>query len=394
VLKAAANIAWALAAIGKNASLCLVMPECNSFGLGLLSGQGLDAAFGDAHAGADVAIVLENDLYRRAETDQVDDFLRVIRHPVVIDHLFHRTALKADMVLPATTFAEENGTLVNNEGRAQRYFRVFPAGGRVRPGWQWLKDVMASQGHPEALTWHNLDALIASMARAIPLLARVADAAPQAASRVAGMKIAREHQRSSGRTAVNAAATVHEPPPPHDADAPFTFSMEGYGGRPPSALIPRFWAPGWNSVQSVNKFQAEVGGPLAGGDPGMRLIEPARTQGARYFEEIPEPFVHESGLFLVVPFSHVFGSGELSMLTPGIRERAPAAYLAMSARDMGDARLTDGDAAVLSIGGRSYVLPARTAPGLPSGVAAIPCGVPGAPVLTIPAFGQVEKAVP
>ena len=95
-----------------------------------------------------------------------------------------------------------------------------------------------------------------------------------------------------------------------------------------------------------------------------------------------------------MPFSHVFGSGELSMLTPGIRERAPAAYLAMSARDMGDARLKDGDAAVLSIGGRSYVLPARTDPGLPSGVAAIPCGVPGVPVLTIPAFGQVEKAVP
>jgi NADH-quinone oxidoreductase subunit G len=394
VLKAAANIAWALAGIGKNAALCLVMPECNSFGLGLLSAPGLDAAFEEAHAGADVAIILENDLYRRLETDQVDDFLRAFRQVVVIDHLLHRTALKADMVLPAATFAEADGTLVNNEGRAQRYFQVFPAGGQVRPGWQWLLGVMASQGHPAALTWHSLDALIISMAQAIPLLGQVADAAPQADFRVAGMKIAREHQRSSGRTAVNAAATVHEPPPPYDADAPFTFSMEGYGGKPPSALIPRFWAPGWNSVQSVNKFQAEVGGPLVGGDPGIRLIEPAHTQGTHYFEEIPERFSAESGLFLVVPFSHVFGSGELSMLTPGIRERAPAAYLAMSARDMGDARLKDGDAAVLSIGGRSYVLPARTDPGLPSGVAAIPCGVPGVPVLTIPAFGQVEKAVP
>ena len=64
---------------GKNASLCLVMPECNSFGLGLLSAPGLDAAFEDAQAGADVAIVLENDLYRRLQIDEADDFLAAFR---------------------------------------------------------------------------------------------------------------------------------------------------------------------------------------------------------------------------------------------------------------------------------------------------------------------------
>jgi NADH-quinone oxidoreductase subunit G len=298
------------------------------------------------------------------------------------------------MVLPAATFAEADGTLVNNEGRAQRSFRVFPADGQVRPSWQWLKDVMAARGHAEATAWTSLDGLISSMTRAVPLLSGAADAAPQATFRVAGMRIAREHKRASGRTAVNAAATVHEPRPPQDADAPFTFSMEGYGGRPPSALIPRFWAPGWNSVQSVNKFQAEVGGPLAGGDPGVRLTEPAQPQSAAYFEEIPEPFAREAGLFLVLPAYHVFGSDELSMLTPGVRSRAPAAYLAMSAADMADAHLSDNDAALLSIGGRSSVLPVKAAPELPSGVAAIPCGVPGAPVLAVPAFGRIAKAHP
>ena len=150
MLKAAANIARALTGKGKKASLSLVMPECNSFGLGLLTAPGLDAASWDAQAGADIAIVLENDLYRRLEIDEVDDFLLGFRHVVVIDHLFHRTALKADMVLPAATFAEEDGTLVNNEGRAQRYFQVFPAGGQVRPSWRWLRDVMASQGRPRS----------------------------------------------------------------------------------------------------------------------------------------------------------------------------------------------------------------------------------------------------
>ena len=94
------------------------------------------------------------------------------------------------------------------------------------------------------------------------------------------------------------------------------------------------------------------------------------------------------------PLYHVFGSDELSMLTPGVSERAPAASLAMSAADMADAHMSDGDAVVLSIGGRSYGLTVKAGPGLPSGVAAVPCGVPGAPVLAVPAFGQVEKAVP
>ena len=393
VLKAAANVAWALRGKGKNASLCLVMPECNSFGLALLSDRGLDAAFEDAQAGDDIAIVLENDIYRRLQIDKADDFLAAFHRVVVIDHLFHRTALGADMLLPAATFAEEDGTFVNNEGRAQRYFQVFPPGGLIRPGWRWLTEVMAQQGRPEGKTWRSLDALIASMAKAVPLLGGVADAAPGADFRIAGMKIAREHRRCSGRTAVSADATVHEPPPPCDEDAPFTFSMEGYGGRPPSALTPRFWAPGWNSIQSVNKFQAEVGGPLAGGDPGVRLIEPDQKQAASYFDDIPAPFVREGDLFLVVPFYRVFGSEELSMLGPGVRERSAGPCLAMSSSDMASSGLKDGDAAALSIGGRSYVLPAMTAPELAPGIAAIPSGVPDVPVLDLPAFGQVRKAV-
>jgi hypothetical protein len=66
----------------------------------------------------------------------------------------------------------------------------------------------------------------------------------------------------------------------------------------------------------------------------------------------------------------------------------------MSPSDMADAHMADGDSAVLSMAGRSYALTVKAVPGLPSGVAAVPCGVPGAPVLTIPAFGQVEKAIP
>ncbi len=90
-----------------------------------------------------------------------------------------------------------------------------------------------------------------------------------------GQKIPREPHRYSGRTAMHANVSIHEPEQPHDPDTALAFSMEGYPGHPPPPLIPRFWAPGWNSIQALNKFQDEVGGPLSGGDPGERLIEPA-----------------------------------------------------------------------------------------------------------------------
>src|SRR5206468_6463076 len=109
-----------------------------------------------------------------------------------------------------------------------------------------------------------------------------ADAAPNAKFRMSGAKIPRQPHRFSGRTAMNAKKDVHEPRPPGDPDSPLAFSMEGMTGlrQEPAALIPMFWAPMWNSPQAVNKFQAEIGGHLQGGDPGVRLI--AANGSARY----------------------------------------------------------------------------------------------------------------
>ncbi len=44
---------------------------------------------------------------------------------MVVDH--QRTAImdKAHLVLSAASFAESDGTVVNNEGRAQRFFQVY-----------------------------------------------------------------------------------------------------------------------------------------------------------------------------------------------------------------------------------------------------------------------------
>ena len=122
-----------------------------------------------------------------------------------------------------------------------------------------------------------IDQLTAEIARELPVFAPLLSVAPPATYRIAGMKIARQPHRYSGRTAMHADETVFEPKPLDDPQSPLAFSMEGYQGAPPSPIIPRFWAPGWNSPQAINKMQHGPDQPLPGGDVGVRLIEPAES---------------------------------------------------------------------------------------------------------------------
>ncbi|MEW5744075.1 MAG: NADH-quinone oxidoreductase subunit NuoG [Nitrospirota bacterium] len=282
VIRAAANVAWALCTGEKSAGLSFVVPECNTFGLGLIGGGSLNEAFTAARQGrVDAVVILENDLFLRADNDAVDSFFKNAGHTIVIDHTMTPTASRAGVVLPAAAFAEADGTLVNLEGRAQRFYQVFVPDGIIQESWRWLRDIMAAAGRAEVREWKGLDAVIASLTEALPLFGPVRDIAPPAGFRIAGMRIPRQSHRNSGRTAIVANETVFEPRPPGDPDSPLAFTMEGFPGMPPPALIPRFWAPGWNSPQAVIKFQSEVDGPLRGGDPGRRLIEPsARVKNA------------------------------------------------------------------------------------------------------------------
>ncbi len=343
VLQAAANVAQAL---GK-AQLCFTVPECNSLGLALLDGHHLPGAQ------VDTVIVLENDLSRRPA---FADLLTNAKHIVVIDHLSHATTAQAEVVLPAATFAESSGTLVNNEGRAQRFYQVFAPTDEIQACWRWLRDLL---GAP----WANLDEVTAAMVAEMPVLQPVTEIAPPAGFRIVGQKIPRESQRYSGRTAIHANVNVHEPQPPADPDSPLAFSMEGHEGQPPSALIPRFWAPGWNSIQALNRFQDEVGGPLRGGDPGRRLIEPASSSA--YFVTIPPAFQRREGQWLVVPLYHIFGSEGLSELSPGIAELAPGPYVAMNPAEVTTEEVT------LMIADVEQRLPVKRMAGLPLGIAGL-----------------------
>jgi len=393
LIKGAANLAWCLAQTGKDARISFILPECNSLGLGLMSSRGIEAALDAVEEGrADTMIILENDLFRRAPRDRLVRCLEKLKRLVVIDHLLHETALAAQVVLPAATFAEASGTLVNNEGRGQRFFQVFVPEENIRTSWLWVRDILALTEGLEGVLWQTLDDCISALARTMPVFGSLPDVAPGADFRILGRKIPRQPSRASGRTSMHAHINIHEQKPPEDRDSPLAFSMEGYEGEPPASLIPRFHFPGWNSVQSMNKFQAGVGGPLSGGDPGLRLIEPGgSSERPNYFTDAPEEFMPGSR-FLVVPLFHIFGSEELSSLSPSVEELIPEPYVALNPDDASRLGLDEGEKAEVRFSEGVCFLRVSLRGGLPEGCAGLPFGLPGMAGVPRDEYIDVRKA--
>ncbi len=166
-----------------------------------------------------------------------------------------------------------------------------------------------------------MDDVIRAMAAELPELVGVRNAAPGADYRLGGSRVPRKSIRESGRTAATANISLHEPPPARDPDSPLAYTMEGASIGAPASLNARFWSPGWNSDQSLSKFQAEVSGQLIGGDPGVRIFEPPTKETGVYFAAPGSSRPVADGTLILVPRYHVFGSEELSAMAPGIASR-------------------------------------------------------------------------
>jgi NADH-quinone oxidoreductase subunit G len=130
------------------------------------------AAIRDALATGELdAIVLQN-------ADPVRDYpggpewkeaLRKARFVLSVTSFENESAKLADVVLPAETHAEKEGTVTHPDGRLQRLRPSVPHPGEVRPGWQWLAELSARLGD-ETGVYSALDAL-AALALEVPFYA-------------------------------------------------------------------------------------------------------------------------------------------------------------------------------------------------------------------------------
>ena len=392
LIKAASNIALALSAIGKKANLSILFPECNSMGLGMMEGKPLTEAIDLINSKeADTLIILENDLYRRADKETIDLFLTKSKNVIVLDHLVNQTTLKATIFLPVGNYAESEGTLVNNEGRAQRFYKVLAKGGLVSESWRQIRDMMRLIGKKEGFSWLTFDQVVFAMTDALPIFSKINGHLPEADFRMLNAKIKRQTNRFSGRTSMNANIEVSEPKPPEDPDSPLVFSMEGAEEMPPSSLVSFYWKPGWSSEQSMNFYLDQPNGSMKGGDPGIRLIDSKDNQTISYFEPVNPSVTIKKGAWLILPVYRIFGSEELSSIAPAIAERIPQPFVLMNSKNAAEIVINESGLLTLEMDHKPIEVSLRIDDSLPPGIIGLSVNLPGTDFVELPGFGNFSQ---
>lgn len=390
VLRTGMSIAEALLSLNKKVMFIPVMPECNSMGLALIPGKAVDDAVADlSDRKIDTLIVLENDLFRRISEKQASDLFSNAGKIIVLDHLNTPTAQAADIVLPAATFAESTGTIVNNEGRAQRYYKALNAKGQAKDSWRWLKQFIKIKDDPDAADWKRFNDVAASMADEIEELKELKGYKPDADFRMLNTKIPRQTLRYSGRTAMNAHLAVSEKRVMKDPDSSLAFSMEGRQESPPSSLVPFYWSPGWNSVQSLFTYLDEPNGSMKGGDPGIRLIEHTGKRSNTDFERKSGYKVPLEDEWLIVPVYHIFGSEELSSAASTLKQLIAGPLVFLNRSDSKKLGVENNDLIRLSVSGNELVIKVKIEDSLKSGIAGLSVNLPGMKFIDLPASGRL-----
>ncbi|KJS13126.1 MAG: formate dehydrogenase [Peptococcaceae bacterium BRH_c8a] len=112
---------------------------------GLTVGDMLDAAGKNVKG---MYIMGENPVLSDPDADHVVHALEKLDFLVVQDIFLTETARLADVVLPATSFAEKDGTFSNTERRVQRVRQAIDPVGNARADWQIVSDVATAMGYP------------------------------------------------------------------------------------------------------------------------------------------------------------------------------------------------------------------------------------------------------
>ncbi len=390
ILHAAMNLAMALDSSDREVMFSPVLSEANSMGLALLPGKPVRSLMTGENA-INTIIVLENDIYRREAGNDIDRLLKKDINVIALDHLRNATTEKADIVLPSATFAESQGTLVNNEGRAQRYYRALLPEGMIKDSWRWINELILLRKESDHKPVENYDDLVDEMAKEYQVFDALKKYMPDADYRMLNAKIPRQTPRYSGRTAIHANVSVSEKGIPEDNDSPLAFTMEGLPENPPSSLVPFYWSPGWNSVQALYKYQDEPAGSMKGGDPGVRLINKLGNGDMQPFSLADYRKEEVTDGFMILPVYRIFGSEELSSSAPALMKKSAGQSVIINDEDASALNISDGDDVNVILGNYAFEAAARVSRDALKGIAGLTVGFKDMKYAELPAIGNIYR---
>jgi len=392
ILNAAFNISKALQSFNSKVMFSIVLPECNSMGMALIPSNSLDEAITfSANEEIDTLVILENDLYRRASEKSIDQLFEISKQIIVLDHLANKTSSHADIIIPSATFAEAEGTLVNNEGRAQRYYKAIANKDQIKESWRWIGELIKIKNNSQEVPWKTYDDVVSSLINELPIFSKLKEYMPDADFRMFNAKIPRQSRRYSGRTAMNAKNSVSETKISEDADSPMAFSMEGLQEHPASSLVPFYWTPGWNSVQAMYDYLDEPNGSMKGGDPGIRLIEPNTGNKFSWFNKNSQVIELEKDELFIVPVYTIFGSEELSSTGSAIAQRIKRPFVFLNQKDVEKFGAKEDDFIQLEISNNKLNFKIKIENSLKQGLAGVSVNLPGMPFIDLPSVGKFHK---
>jgi formate dehydrogenase major subunit len=111
-------------------------------------------------------IMGENPMISDPDLNHVEEALKKTEFLIVQDIFLTETAELADVVLPAASFAEKDGTFTNTERRVQRVRKAISAPGEAKADWVILMEVMNKLGF--AKTYQSAAAIMEEIAEVTP----------------------------------------------------------------------------------------------------------------------------------------------------------------------------------------------------------------------------------
>lgn len=104
-------------------------------------------------------VMSSNPIVSNPNANFVEEGLRKLDYLVVADMFFSETARMADLVLPATAYIENEGTLTNLEGRVLLRESSRPAPGEAKHDWQVLCGIARSFGKERGFSFESAEAI-------------------------------------------------------------------------------------------------------------------------------------------------------------------------------------------------------------------------------------------
>lgn len=113
----------------------------------------------------------ENPVISDPDTQHVKHALEEAEFVVVQDIFLTETAEYADVILPAASFAEKDGTFTNTERRVQRVHKIIRPIGNTKPDWQIFAELLNRVGVPA--DYRNPSQIFDEIARVTPSYAGI-----------------------------------------------------------------------------------------------------------------------------------------------------------------------------------------------------------------------------